>query len=487
MKPLLHRTKIVATIGPASSSPEVIHQMILAGMNVARLNFSHGSYEDHAKMVMLLRSISEKLDNPLTLLQDLQGPKIRVGQLPDGQMTLVAGESVTLMPIAEFIAEPNTIPIDYPYVAQEATAGTQVLLDDGLLELQVEDVKGNAVLCRVIEGGILKSRKGVNFPSLNLRLPSLTEKDIQDVEFGIAQGVDIISLSFVRKPEDIRSLKELIATKGSDTPVLAKIEKPQAVANLEAIVNECDAIMVARGDLGVEMSPEKVPLIQKRIIRLCNQKGIPVITATQMLDSMIHNPRPTRAEASDVANAIIDGTDAVMLSGESAVGEYPVEAVKMLARIATDVESEIEFINYPPDEIDETHAISEALNIIDKTLDLQCIVALTETGYTAKLAAAERPRVPVVALTLNPQVYHRLNLVWGVRPILLEQEGDFLEEILQQMETCLLERNFVTPGDKVLVMGGIPAHKTRGTNFLKIHTIGSQESGVRRKNFHSLL
>jgi pyruvate kinase len=405
-----------------------------------------------------------------------------VGQLPDGQMTLVAGESVTLMPIAEFVPEPNTIPIDYPYVAQEATAGTQVLLDDGLLELQVEDVKGNAVRCRVIEGGILKSRKGVN-----LRLPSLTEKDIQDVEFGIAQGVDIISLSFVRKPEDIRSLKKLIATKGSDTPVLAKIEKPQAVANLEAIVNECDAIMVARGDLGVEMSPEKVPLIQKHIIRLCNQKGIPVITATQMLDSMIHNPRPTRAEASDVANAIIDGTDAVMLSGESAVGEYPVEAVKMLARIATDVESEIEFINYPPDEIDETHAISEALNIIDKTLDLQCIVALTETGYTAKLAAAERPRVPVVALTLNPQVYHRLNLVWGVRPILLEREGDFLEEILQQMEACLLERNFVAPGDKVLVMGGIPAHKTRGTNFLKIHTIGSQESGVRRKNFHSLL
>ncbi|MCU0546687.1 MAG: pyruvate kinase [Oscillatoriaceae cyanobacterium Prado104] len=471
MKPLIHRTKIVATIGPASSSPDIIRQMILAGMNVARLNFSHGSYEAHARVVTLLRSISEELDNPLTLLQDLQGPKIRVGQLPEEAITLIDGESVTLVPIAEFTHQPNTVPIDYPYIAEDAEPGTPVLLDDGLLELRVEEVTGNAVRCRVIEGGILKSRKGVNFPTLNLRLPSLTEKDKQDLDFGIAQGVDIVSLSFVRKPEDIIALKELLGAKGADIPVLAKIEKPQAVANLEAIVNECDAIMVARGDLGVEMSPEKVPLIQKRIIRLCNQKSIPVITATQMLDSMIRSPRPTRAEANDVANAIIDGTDAVMLSGESAVGEFPVEAVKMLAKIATDVEPETQFVNYPPSEIDETHAISEALNIIDKTLNLHCIVALTASGYTAKLAASERPRAPIVAFTPSLEVYHRLNLVWGVRPILLEEEGDSFEEILKRMEFCLLERNFAVPGDKVLVMGGIPAHKSRGTNFLKIHTI----------------
>jgi len=471
MKPLNHRTKIVATIGPASSSPDIIQRMILAGMNVARLNFSHGSYEDHAKMVKLLRSISEELDNPLTILQDLQGPKIRVGQLPDGKMALVTGKSVTLVPLADYTHQPNTVPIDYPYVGEEAVPGTQVLLDDGLLELRVEEVMGNAVRCHIIKGGILKNRKGVNLPTLNLRLPSLTEKDKQDVEFGIAQGVDIISLSFVRKPEDIRSLKELLEVKGADIPVLAKIEKPQAIANLEAILSESDAIMVARGDLGVEMSPEKVPLIQKRIIRMCNQQGIPVITATQMLESMIQNPRPTRAEASDVANAIIDGTDAVMLSGESAVGEFPVEAVEMLVRIATYVEPETEFANYPPSEIDETHTISEALNAIDKTIDLHCIVALTESGYTAKLAAAERPRVPVVAFTPNLEVYHRLNLVWGVRPILLEQQGDSIEEVIKQIETCLLERNFTTPGDKVLVMGGIPMHKTRGTNFLKIHTI----------------
>jgi pyruvate kinase len=471
MKPLMHRTKIVATIGPASSSPEVLRQMLLAGMNVARLNFSHGSYEDHAQSIALLRSLSAELDLPLTLLQDLQGPKIRVGQLPVEGMALTEGEVLTLVPPADFTGQPQTVAIDYPYLAQEATPGTQVLLDDGLLELRIEVVKDSAVRCQVIEGGILKSHKGVNFPSLNLRLPSMTEKDKQDLEFGIAQGIDIVSLSFVRTAGDILALKAFLAERGADIPVLAKIEKPQAVANLEAIVNECDAIMVARGDLGVEMSPEKVPLIQKRIIRTCNQKGIPVITATQMLDSMIHNPRPTRAEASDVANAIIDGTDAVMLSGESAIGDYPVEAVKMLVRIATDVEPEIQFTNYDPDSPDDTHAISEALNAIDKTLKLKCIVAFTETGYTAKLAAKERPSVPIVAITPHPRVYRRLNLVWGVRPLVLPQPQGSLEELLVQIETCLLQRQFAAVGDKVLLMGGIPMGQVGGTNFLKIHTI----------------
>jgi pyruvate kinase len=471
MKPLMHRTKIVATIGPASRSPEVIRKMLRAGMNVARLNFSHGSYEDHAATVKLLRAASAELDLPLTLLQDLQGPKIRVGQLPNGSIELVEGELLTLVPIADYTEQPNTIGIDYPDVAEEAQPGTQILLDDGLLELQVEKVQGQAVICRVVAGGVLKSRKGVNLPSLNLRLPSLTDKDKQDLDFGVAQAVDIISLSFVRKAEDVQALKALLAEKGANIPVLAKIEKPQAVENLAAIVNECDAIMVARGDLGVEMSPEKVPVIQKAIIRLCNQKGIPVITATQMLESMIKNPRPTRAEASDVANAIMDGTDAVMLSGESAVGDFPVEAVKMLARIATEVEPSIRFTDYPPDTTDDTHAISEALHQIDQILDLQCIVALTETGYTAKLAAGERPRAAVVALTANPQIYHQMNLIWGVRPVLLPQLEDSLEPLLQQVETCLRQRNFAAAGDKIVLIGGFPMGHTGGTNFIKIHTI----------------
>ena len=471
MKPLIHRTKIVATIGPASSSPEVLRSMLLSGLNVARLNFSHGSYEDHGRMVKLLRSLSAELDLPLTILQDLQGPKIRVGKLPDEGILLEEGATINLVPLAEYKGQENTVGIDYPYVAEEAEPGTQVLLDDGLLELKVEQIKGNEVICKVIEGGILKSHKGVNFPSLNLRLPSLTEKDKKDLEFGISQGVDIVSLSFVRKPEDIQALKAFLAARDAQIPVLAKIEKPQAVEHLEAIVDECDAIMVARGDLGVEMRPEKVPLIQKRIIRMCNQKEIPVITATQMLDSMIHNPRPTRAEASDVANAIIDGTDAVMLSGESAVGDYPIQAVKMLANIATDIEPEISFINHPPHNRDKAHALAEAINAVDKVLNLQCIVAFTETGYSAKLAAAERPNVPVVALTPHLKTYHRLNLVWGVRPILFEYQHTHIENLIKQMESTLLERNFVAKGDQVLILGGIPLRQSRTTSFIDIHTI----------------
>jgi pyruvate kinase len=471
MKPLIQRTKIVATIGPASDSPDMIRKMMLAGMNVARLNFSHGKYEDHAERIERLRSVSEELDLPLMLLQDLQGPKIRVGDLPTEGVMLSEGESLTLMPIADYTGQVDTVGIDYPFVSEEAEPGTQVLLDDGLLELRVEKVQGTAVQCKVVEGGLLKSHKGVNFPTLNLRLPSMTEKDKRDLDFGIEQGVDIISLSFVRKPEDIQTLKALLKEKGANIPVLAKLEKPQAIANLEAIVDECDAIMVARGDLGVEMNPEKVPLIQKRIIHLCNQKGIPVITATQMLDSMIHNPRPTRAEASDVANAIIDGTDAVMLSAESAVGDYPLESVKMLARIAAEVEPSIEFVNYPANRTDDADAISEALHAIDDTINLQCIVAFTETGYTAKLASEERPKAPIVAYTPDPKVYRRLCLNWGVRPILLQGFEGTLTDVLTQVEADLIRRNFVAPGDKVLIMGGIPFGTAGSTNFLKIHTV----------------
>jgi len=472
MKPSTQRTKIVATIGPASNSPEVLKQMVMAGMNVARLNFSHGSYEDHAKQITLLRSVEKELNMPITLLQDLQGPKIRVGQLPDGKITLNDGEFLTLVPQDEYKQQPGTIAIDYPHLADDAQPGTQILLDDGLLELRIEEIQGNAVKCKVIEGGILKSRKGVNLPSLNLRLPSMTEKDKQDLEFGLSQGIDWVSLSFVRKPEDIIALHDLLTEKGyGDVPVIAKIEKPQAIENLEEILDECDGVMVARGDLGVEMSPEKVPMLQKRIIKLCNSKSIPVITATQMLESMINNPRPTRAEASDVANAIIDGTDAVMLSGESAVGEFPIRAVQMLARIATDVEDEIEFINVPPSDSDETHAISEALNAIDSTLALRFIVTFTSTGYTALLASKERPSVPVIALTPNEKIYHRLNLFWGVIPILIQEEVETFEEAVKQAEQVLLSEGLVESGDRILILGGIPMKISKGTNFLKIHNI----------------
>lgn len=467
-----HHTKIVATIGPASSSPEVLKQMVLAGMSVARLNFSHGSYQDHAHMVSLLRQVSDELDSPITLLQDLQGPKIRVGNLSPEGIELRQGQKLKLIPDTLTPSSPDTITIDYPYLAEEAEINAQILLDDGLLEFKIIGIEESGVVCEVVEGGILKSRKGVNLPSLNLRLPSMTEKDKKDLEFGLSQDIDWVSLSFVRKAEDIITLKQFLAQHNAqDTPVIAKIEKPQAIDNLEAIINECDGIMVARGDLGVEMNPEKVPLLQKQIISLCNQKVKPVITATQMLDSMIRNPRPTRAEASDVANAIIDGTDAVMLSGESAVGEYPVKAVEMMGRIASTVEPTVKFTNNPPSLDDDTHALSEALNAIDKTLLLKYIVTFTKSGYTAMIAAGERSRTPVLALTVEEKVYHRLNLIWGVKPILVEQEPDNFEDLITRVERVIKEKNLGNSGDKLLIMAGIPTGITKGTNFLKLHVV----------------
>ena len=469
---MMRRTKIVATLGPASSSPEVIRRLIEAGMDVARLNFSHGSHEDHARHIATLRSISKELDTPVTILQDLQGPKIRVGQLPAGETTLTPETIVSLVPQDEFAGREAEIPLDYPHIAENAKAGMHVLLDDGLLELEVIEVAGHGLRCRVVEGGVLKSRKGVNFPNLALALPALTNKDIQDVEFGLAQDVDWISLSFVRTAADVRTLKELLAAKGSSKPVIAKIEKPQAVEHLDAILQEVSGVMVARGDLGVEVRPEKVPMLQKHIIERCNRLGLPVITATQMLESMIHDPRPTRAEASDVANAIIDGTDAVMLSGESAIGAFPIRAVEMMARIASEVESKITFKTYPASDPTDAHALSEAATAIARVVNLRAIVVLTTTGYTARFVAAERLKVPLIAITTDAGAYHSLNLFWGVKPLLVEGIPGTFEGLVAQAEATLQTRQLVAPGDKILVIGGVPAGEPHGSNFMKIHAVG---------------
>ncbi len=465
------RTKIVATIGPASSSPEMIRKLIEAGMDVARLNFSHGQYEDHAGVIRSLRKISEELNRPVTILQDLQGPKIRVGQLPGGKIEIRRDEIITLVPENEYTTGLLTIPIDYPYVAEEAKPGMQVLLADGLFELEVTEIKGSDVLCRVVEGGCLTGHKGVNFPNLNLRLPSLTEKDIRDLEFGLSLDIDWVSLSFVRSADDVHALRNLITEKGFNKPIIAKIEKPQAIDHLEEIVDAVNGIMVARGDLGVEMSPDKVPMLQKRIIELCNRSGKTVITATQMLESMIHEPRPTRAEASDVANAIIDGTDAIMLSGETAMGDYPVKAVEMMAKIALDVEARIEFKTYPPSGHSDIIALSRAANQMEEVVNPVCIVVLTTSGRSAQFIAAERPNSPVFAFTTHPKVYHALNLLWGIRPILIEDHPDTFEEMASMAEKNLSVRNLAKPGDKILLLGGIPAHEAGGTNFIKVHTL----------------
>lgn len=443
-------------------------------MDVARLNFSHGSYEQHAQTIKNLREISKELDTPVTILQDLQGPKIRVGKLPSGEMMLSPGTAVAMIPEAEFTGQPATIPLDYAHAADEATPGMRILLDDGLMQLKVLEIAGKMLRCQVIDGGVLKSRKGVNFPDLNLRLlPSLTEKDKEDLKFGISQDVDWISLSFVRSGADVHSLKELIAAEGVFKPVVAKIEKPQAIENLDGILQETNGVMVARGDLGVELSPEKVPMLQKHIIESCNRKGLPVITATQMLESMIRDPRPTRAEASDVANAIIDGTDAVMLSGESAVGAHPVRAVKMMARIAQEVEAAITFKTYPAEGRGNAYALSEAAKDIARTIEPSCIVVLTTTGHTAHSIAAERPKTSVIAISRNKQVYHALNLFWGLKPLLIDDSPSQFEALVQQAESTVLARGLAAAGDKILVIGGVPAPSPLGANFLKIHTVGA--------------
>ncbi|MBN1197912.1 MAG: pyruvate kinase [Bacteroidales bacterium] len=469
----MRRTKIIATIGPASQSPEMIRQLILAGMDVARLNFSHGSYEDHAKVIRNLRKISAELDKPVTILQDLQGPKIRVGILPAGEMELHKGAFMKLVPEGIYSGSPEEIPIDYPYTAEEAQPGMQVLLDDGLLEMKVQGIEAETVICEVMEGGTLKQRKGVNFPNLNLKLPSLTEKDKRDLEFGIGQDVDWISLSFVRNAQDVRELKQLIMSHGVVKPVIAKIEKPQAIEHLNEIVEEVQGIMVARGDLGVEMSPERVPMLQKSIIELCNRIGIPVITATQMLESMMHEARPTRAEASDVANAIIDGTDCIMLSGETAAGKFPVKAVEIMNKIAAEIEGQIEFKTYPAEGNQDIMALSEATNSIEKITHPHCIVVHTASGRSARYVAAERPKTPIYAMTTSLNVYHGLNLLWGIIPILISEISSTFEGLVGLAERTLVVRGLAVPGDKIVIVGGIPAGIPGGTNFIKIHTIES--------------
>jgi len=466
----LRRTKIVATIGPASSSPEMIRKLIEAGMDVARLNFSHSSYEDHAEVINHLRKISEEMDKPVTILQDLQGPKVRVNGIA-ADMVLTPGQKVTMVPDQAYNGEPNVIPIDYAYVAEEAKPGMLVLLADGMFELKIVGVEGDAVHCEVVEGGILKNRKGVNFPNLNLRLPSLTDKDLRDLDFGLKNGVDWISLSFVRSAEDVKILREIIRESGHNRRVLAKIEKPQAIDNLEEILDVVDGIMVARGDLGVELRAEKVPMLQKHIIESCNRRSLPVITATQMLESMIVEPRPTRAETSDVANAIIDGTDAVMLSGESAVGKFPTRAINVMARIAHEVEARIEFKSYPPQGHEVSRALIEGVNSVSNVLKPALIVVLTTTGHTARYLAAQRPKAPVVALTTSTHAYHALNLFWGITPMLISGVPETFEGLVSQAEKTLRDHNLVTSGDRILVIAGVPAGEPMGANFIKIHTV----------------
>jgi pyruvate kinase len=440
-------------------------------MDVARLNFSHGTHEEHGRVIRALRAISARLGRPVAILQDLCGPKIRTGALQGGvEVNLAAGAEVTIstLPVA---GTATLIATTYSHLPADVHPGDCILLADGLMELRVLATDATSVRCRVVHGGLLGEHKGMNLPGVKLSAPAVTEKDLVDLDFGVAQEVDYIAVSFVRQAEDLLQVRRLLHERQAEIPVIAKIEKPEAVRNLEAILEACAGVMVARGDLGVEVNPEKVPILQKQIIEAANRHGSLVITATQMLESMVNNPRPTRAEASDVANAILDGTDAVMLSAETSVGQYPLEAVRMMGLIAEEAEASGRACSaakhgrreYP-------EAIAHAACTIAGDLELKAICAFTQSGYTARLVSKERPSVPILAFTHDRRIYNLVALYWGVSPLLVDFVGDF-DALFRRVELELLALHLAVEGDSVVVLGGMPAAAKGATNFLKIQRV----------------
>ena len=474
-EPQFRRTKIVCTLGPASWSPERIRSLIESGMNVARINFSHGDLERHAETIRLVRRMAEELDQPVAVLGDLQGPKIRVGVLPE-PVELRTGDQVVFAPEGEQVE--GELPTSYSALAGDVEEGDVVLLADGLMELIVEEVRPPRVVMRVIHGGTLTSNKGINLPGIRMSIPSLTEKDLRDLEFALEHEVDYIALSFVREPEDVLDLTRRIPPGGP--PVVVKVEKGLALENLEAILEVASAAMVARGDLGVELPFERVPLAQKRMIQLANLSSRPVITATQMLESMIENPRPTRAEASDVANAIIDGTDAVMLSAETATGKFPVEALKSMVRIAMEIENSRIMETGPHYDIPvepmrggvlpTESAIAAATIEAVRRLAAPLIFTFTRSGFTARVVSSFRPPVPILALTNSPRTYHQLALVWGVIPVLCPGGLGF-DEVLDFGRETALQRGLARRGQRVVVTAGLPMHVPGTTNTLRVEEI----------------
>lgn len=471
------RTKIVCTIGPSTNSRERIMDLANAGMNVVRLNFSHGTHDDHRKVIEHIRSVAQEIGYSIPILMDLQGPKIRVGHMKEGVQTIVAGDYVTLTPDLDVIGTSTTVPIDYPTLAKDAVPGDVILLDDGLFEFRVVKNDGEAITAQVINGGQLKSRKGVNLPGVKLSIPATSEKDIEDLEFGLSMGVDLVALSFVRNAEDVQNLLSRIRSHGSNAGIIAKIEKPEAITNFEEILEESDGIMVARGDLGIEIPSETVPLYQKRMIRACRAAGKPVITATQMLESMITNPRATRAESSDVANAVLDGTDAIMLSGETAAGKYPIEAVQVMDKICRSIEKQstsiymnLDFKKPEWKEKQVIESLSYSCVRMAEEVNAKVIATITHSGNTARRIAKYRPRVPVIAFTESLEVRRQLNLVWGVKSVKVKELFE-TDRSVQLMEEYLLQQGLVQKGDRIVIATGIPISQRGRTNMIKVSVI----------------
>lgn len=469
----MRHTKIVATIGPASRSPEMLEQVLNAGADVLRLNFSHGEHEQHLEVIQRARALAARLDRPLALLQDLSGPKIRTGRIAGGAVELEDGAAITITTDETIEGTAELISTTYDPLPRDVRPGDTILLDDGNLELRVRGAQGEHVRCEVVHGGPLKSNKGMNLPGVRLSVPALTDKDRRDLAFGIAHGVDYVALSFVRAAADVLACKELIRSLGGHAPVIAKIEKREAVDDLPSVLEATDGVMVARGDLGVELSTEEVPTLQKRLIEMANGAGKVVITATQMLESMIDHARPTRAEASDVANAILDGTDAVMLSAETASGHFPVEAIETMARIATYTEAHYGLRG--PGRVTAgagsmvARSLARVASTVAEELDCRLIVAFTESGQTARLVSSFRPRAPIAAITYNDDTFRRLSLWWGVVPV-RSAFAQTTDDMILRGEALLKQRGLVRSGDTILMLAG-QSHTAGATNMLRVHTI----------------
>ncbi len=478
----MKRTKIICTLGPSTNSVEKIVELVHAGMDIARLNFSHGTHADHKSRIEMVREASKITGKQIAILQDLQGPKIRIGDL-EKTVLLKQGDRFTIT-TKDIIGTFDRVSTTYKEIAKDVRPGDRILMDDGLLEVRVLEKTDTDVITEVVIGGLLKSKKGLNLPGVNMSVPSLSEKDIQDVYFGLDNHVDLIALSFVRSAQDILDLRQIINLRRKDTWIVAKIERPEAITNLEQIVDAANAVMVARGDLGVEMKTSSVPILQKRIVQVCNAKYKPVIIATQMLESMTENPRPTRAEASDVANAVYDGTDTVMLSGETASGKYPIETVRTMSEIIANVESSENYSLLAKERYALAHNIassahvdlSEAIAVsavdVASTVHAKAIVVLSHTGSTAIKVSKQKPNTPIVVITDNESVQRRMNLVWGVQTIYTETLTS-TDESFKAIEQRLIEHGLVQYGDVLVYTMGIPILKHGTTDTIKVSKVGA--------------
>lgn len=472
----MRKTKIVCTIGPASEQPEMLEHLLEAGMNVARLNFSHGTHEEHGARIQAIRAAAAKTGTQPAILLDIKGPKIRTHDFAGGQAELRDGAAVSVS-MEEVLGTAERFSVTYEGLYEDVEVGSRLLIDDGLMELEVTGKENGELQTRVIHGGIIKNHKGINVPNVKIRLPGVTEKDALDIAFGAEQGVDFVAASFVRKATDILEVKHILAEHGaSHVPVIAKIESQEGVENVEQILEVADGIMVARGDMGIEIAAEEVPIIQKRLIRACNAAGKPVITATQMLDSMQRNPRPTRAEASDVANAVLDGTDAIMLSGETAAGQYPLESVQMMNRIASRTEQSLRYEELQRERMrmhrdETTEIIGQAATHTALVLDVTAILAPTASGYTARMISKYRPQSPIFAVTCRDYVMRQLSLIWGVYALYsddIQTTDGMLKSAVQAAEAA----GHIQAGDTVIITAGVPVGQTGTTNLMKIQVVG---------------